>query len=56
MNNQVTRVFKQVYTLQKSLPENNVVPELMAKVNVMKDRLPIITDLRNPALQVTHQP
>lgn len=51
---QVTRVFKQAYTLQKTLPENGVVPALMASVNVMKDRLPIVTDLRNPALQPRH--
>ncbi len=50
----VTRIAKQVYTFQKSLPENQVVPALQAKVDTIKGKLSTVNDLRNPALRSRH--
>ena len=54
MSSQVNRMIKQVYTLQKSLPPNEVIPGLQVKIEKMKDHLPLITDLRNPSLKSRH--
>lgn len=45
---------KSVYQLDKGLPPNNVVPKLKEKVEDMRDKVPVITDLRNPALKRRH--
>ena len=45
---------KSVYQLDKGLPPNNVVPKLKEKVEDMRDKVPVITDLRNPALKKRH--
>jgi dynein heavy chain len=45
---------KQVYTLMKSLPTNEVIPALQIKLDRMKEKLPLITDLRNPSLKPRH--
>ena len=45
---------KQVYTLMKTLPNNPVVPTLQLKLDKTKERLPLITDLRNPSLKPRH--
>ena len=50
----VNRMIKQVYTLSKSLPTNEVIPTLQVQLEKMKDKLPLITDLRNPALKARH--
>ncbi|XP_071360020.1 dynein axonemal heavy chain 6 [Trachinotus anak] len=53
-SSQVTKYSKYVNQLEKGLQCNNVVPSLKAKVEVMKQRLPVITDLRNPCMKPAH--
>ncbi|XP_023277881.1 dynein heavy chain 6, axonemal [Seriola lalandi dorsalis] len=54
LGSQMTKYSKYVNQLEKGLPRNNIVPSLKAKVEVMKQRLPVITDLRNPCMKPTH--
>lgn len=54
MGNDVNGMFKQVYSLSKLLPPNDVVPALQMKIEKMKAKVPVITDLRNPFLQQRH--
>ncbi|XP_040003149.1 dynein heavy chain 6, axonemal [Xiphias gladius] len=53
-SSQVTKYSKYVNQLEKGLPRNNVVPSLKDKVEVMKQRLPMITDLCNPCMKPDH--
>ncbi|XP_060941446.1 dynein axonemal heavy chain 6 [Limanda limanda] len=53
-NTQITKYGKYVVQLEKGLPRNNLVLSLKAKVEVMKQRLPVITDLRNPCMKPEH--
>ncbi|KAK5899926.1 hypothetical protein CesoFtcFv8_009352 [Champsocephalus esox] len=53
-SSQVTKYSKYVNQLEKGLPRNNVVPSLKDKVERMKQRLPLITDLRNPCMKAEH--
>uniref|UniRef100_A0A8C4HQX9 AAA+ ATPase domain-containing protein n=1 Tax=Dicentrarchus labrax TaxID=13489 RepID=A0A8C4HQX9_DICLA len=53
-SSQVIKYGKYVNQLEKGLPRNNVVPSLKDKVEVMKQRLPVITDLRNPCMKPEH--
>ena len=50
----MTRIFKQVFTLAKSLPANEVIPALQLKIEKLKQKMPTIVDLRNPALKPRH--
>ncbi|XP_074141707.1 dynein axonemal heavy chain 6 isoform X2 [Sminthopsis crassicaudata] len=54
LNSQVSKYAKFVNQLEKGLPPNNVVPQLKSKVEMMKEKLPVITDLRNPFLKPRH--
>ncbi|KAH0505566.1 Dynein heavy chain 6, axonemal [Microtus ochrogaster] len=54
LNSQVTKYAKFVTQLEKGLPPNNVVPQLKYKVERMKEKLPVIIDLRNPTLKARH--
>ncbi|ERE66321.1 dynein heavy chain 6, axonemal-like protein [Cricetulus griseus] len=54
LNSQVTKYAKFVTQLEKGLPPNNVVPQLKYKVEKMKEKLPVINDLRNPTLKARH--
>ncbi|KAM6471116.1 dynein axonemal heavy chain 6 [Liasis olivaceus] len=54
LNGQVAKYTKFVNQLEKGLPPNNVVPQLKEKVEKMKEKLPVITDLRNPFLKPRH--
>ncbi|XP_060619679.2 dynein axonemal heavy chain 6 isoform X2 [Anolis sagrei] len=54
LNTQVSKYAKFVNQLEKGLPPNNVVPQLKEKVERMKEKLPVITDLRNPCLKPRH--
>jgi dynein heavy chain len=51
---QVNRMAKAAFSLNKSLPQNEVTPELQMHINRMKGKLPVISDLRNPALRKRH--
>ena len=50
----VQGMFKQVYGLSKLLPVNDVIPALQTKIELMKAKVPIIADLRNPYLMPRH--
>ncbi|KAG7485670.1 dynein heavy chain 6, axonemal [Solea senegalensis] len=54
LNSQVTKYSKYVNQLEKDLPRNNVLPSLKDKVEVMKHRLPVLIDLRNPCMKPEH--
>ncbi|XP_064233926.1 dynein axonemal heavy chain 6 isoform X3 [Aotus nancymaae] len=54
LNGQVSKYAKFVSLLEKGLPPNSVVPQLKYKVETMKEKLPVIIDLRNPALKPRH--
>uniref|UniRef100_A0A8D2JQJ9 Dynein axonemal heavy chain 6 n=1 Tax=Sciurus vulgaris TaxID=55149 RepID=A0A8D2JQJ9_SCIVU len=54
LNSQVSKYAKFVHQLEKGLPPNNVVPQLKSKVEKMKEKLPVIIDLRNPTLKPRH--
>ncbi|KYO35065.1 hypothetical protein Y1Q_0000966 [Alligator mississippiensis] len=54
LNSQVSKYAKFVNQLEKGLPPNNIVPRLKEKVENMKDKVPVITDLRNPFLKPRH--
>ncbi|XP_047430741.1 dynein axonemal heavy chain 6 [Mugil cephalus] len=51
---QINKYTKYVNQLEKGLPRNNLLPSLKDKVEVMKQRLPVITDLRNPCMKQEH--
>nr|XP_046259789.1 dynein axonemal heavy chain 6 isoform X2 [Scatophagus argus] len=53
-SSQVIKYGKYISQLEKGLPRNNVVSSLKDKVEVMKQRLPVITDLRNPCMKPEH--
>uniref|UniRef100_A0A8C4FET8 Dynein axonemal heavy chain 6 n=1 Tax=Catagonus wagneri TaxID=51154 RepID=A0A8C4FET8_9CETA len=54
LNSQVSKYAKFVNQLEKGLPPNSVVPQLKTKVEKMKEKLPVIIDLRNPTLKPRH--
>lgn len=54
LSNQVMKYAKTVMQLEKGLPPNSVVPILKDKVEGMRHKLPVITNLRNPALKPRH--
>ncbi|CAD5112359.1 DgyrCDS1592 [Dimorphilus gyrociliatus] len=49
-----TKYGKTVVQLEKGLPPNGVVPLVKNKVNLMREKLPVISDLRNPNLKKRH--
>ncbi|XP_055022499.1 LOW QUALITY PROTEIN: dynein axonemal heavy chain 6-like [Boleophthalmus pectinirostris] len=51
---QVTKYSKYANQMEKGLPCNNLVPSFKKKVELMKCRLPVITDLRNPCIKPEH--
>ncbi|KAI5628238.1 dynein heavy chain 6, axonemal isoform X2 [Silurus asotus] len=51
---QVNKYSKYVNQLEKGLPPNSVVPHLKVGVNTMREKMPVITDLRNPCLKERH--
>ena len=54
MNTTVVKYGKTVYQLEKGLPPNNAVPKLRQKLEEMKDKLPVLQNLRNPNLKTRH--
>ena len=54
VNGQVLKFAKSVYQLEKGLPPNTIVPQLKAKVENMREKMPIIQDLCNPSLKARH--
>ncbi|XP_038058163.1 dynein heavy chain 6, axonemal-like isoform X3 [Patiria miniata] len=50
----VARYAKSVHQLEKGLPPNHVVPKLKERVEGMREKLPVITNLRNPSLKQRH--
>lgn len=54
LNQHVAKYGKYSHQLEKGLPPNTVVPKLKKKVDDMRDKLPVITNLRNPCLKQRH--
>lgn len=54
MNMFTARNVKNINQLEKGLPPNLIVPKLKDEVELMKDKLPVITYLRNPAMKPRH--
>ncbi|XP_042305526.1 dynein axonemal heavy chain 6 [Sceloporus undulatus] len=54
LNSQVSKYAKFVNQLEKGLPPNSIVPQLKEKVERMKEKVPVIIDLRNPCLKPRH--
>lgn len=54
LNQIVNRYGKYVYQIEKGLPPNNLVPKLKERVEDMRAKMPMITDLRNQALKKRH--
>uniref|UniRef100_A0A667W9Y7 Dynein axonemal heavy chain 6 n=1 Tax=Myripristis murdjan TaxID=586833 RepID=A0A667W9Y7_9TELE len=54
LNSEVNKYGKYINQLEKGLPRNSVVPCLKQKVEDMRQKLPVITDLRNPCLKSQH--
>jgi dynein heavy chain len=54
LNASTLKYGKSVYQLEKGLPPNGVVPLLKERVESMKEKLPVITHLRNPSLKSRH--
>lgn len=54
VSTKISAFMKTVYTLDKGLPPNEVVPKLKQMVNDYRDIYPTIVDLRNPALKSRH--
>jgi dynein heavy chain len=54
LNQIVNKYSKNVYQIEKGLPPNNLTPKLKQKVEEMRAKMPMITDLRNPSLKKRH--
>ena len=54
MSNEVTSYNKIVMNAERTLPTNNVVPELKTMVTTFKNTVPVVNDLRNDALIDRH--
>ncbi|XP_044766447.1 dynein axonemal heavy chain 6 [Coccinella septempunctata] len=54
MNAFIAKNVKSVNQLEKGLPKNLIVPKLKDDVELMKDKMSVITYLRNPALRQRH--
>ncbi|XP_070535810.1 dynein axonemal heavy chain 6-like isoform X2 [Ptychodera flava] len=54
LNGHVMKYAKSVYQLEKGLPPNQVVPQLKDRVESMREKLPMVTNLRNPSLKQRH--
>ncbi|KAJ8983473.1 hypothetical protein NQ317_014931 [Molorchus minor] len=54
MNLFIAKNMKNVNQLEKGLPPNLIVPKLKDQVELMKDKLPVITYLRNQAMKQRH--
>ncbi|KAL7754337.1 hypothetical protein RI367_000318 [Sorochytrium milnesiophthora] len=54
VNSQIQAYMKTVYSLDKGLPPNEVVPKLKQMVEVYRNMYPTIVDLRNPSLRARH--
>ena len=54
MASDVQRYNKVAMAAERSLPINNVAPELKQMVETYKETVPVVTHLRNPALKIRH--
>ena len=50
----VAKYAKSVVQMERGLPPNGVVPLLKEKVDSMKSKVPVITNLRNQSLKQRH--
>ena len=54
LEKELTKCNKTVFLATKGLPNNNVVPKLKASIEQFNPVLPLVSDLRNPALKDRH--
>ena len=54
LNQLVNKYGKNAYQVEKGLPPNLLVPKLKQRVDEMRLKMPMITDLRNPSLKKRH--
>lgn len=54
LNSQTMKYAKSVNQLEKGLPPNGLVPQLKERVESLREKLPMIGDLRNPTLKPRH--
>jgi len=54
LNLTVNKYGKNAYQIEKGLPPNNLVPKLKHRVEEMRSKMAMITDLRNPSLKKRH--
>ena len=54
LNQIVNKYGKYAYQIEKGLPPNNLVPKLKNRIDDMRNKMPVITDLRNPSLKKRH--
>ena len=54
LNQTVNKYGKYVYQIEKGLPPNSLLPKLKQRVEDMRAKMPMITDLRNPSLKKRH--
>ncbi|XP_047115990.1 dynein axonemal heavy chain 6 [Schistocerca piceifrons] len=54
MNVTTMRFIKNILQLEKGLPENLILPQLKYNVELMKDKMAVVTYLRNPSLKPRH--
>lgn len=54
LTSQITKNFKNIAQFEQKFPPNNIVSPLKSRVELMKERLPIISYLRNDNLRTRH--
>ncbi|XP_022919976.1 dynein axonemal heavy chain 6 [Onthophagus taurus] len=54
MNLFIAKNMKSINQLEKGLPKNLIVPKLKEDVEKMRDKMPVVTYLRNPSLKTRH--
>ena len=54
LNGIVNKYGKNVYQIEKGLPPNTLLPKLKERVEAMRNKMPVITDLRNQSLKKRH--
>lgn len=54
ISQKVQKYAKSVFQMERGLPPNGVVPLLKEKVDGMKNKVPVITNLRNLSLKARH--
>lgn len=54
VNTYVTKMLKSIVQLEKGLPSNDITPDFKEEVERFREKIPVITHLRNPNLKQRH--